>query len=85
MKNEKEKSLEIAFEDWNALADSTVIQIRGLKLQLRIAEGILHQARMNRDNLRPKEEKNMAQNGSRKFTKTPDTATGDVKTHAKQI
>ena len=74
MKKTEEKSLEVAFEDWNALADSTVIQIRGLKLQLRIAEGILHQARMNRDNLRPKE-----------TPKTPDTATDDVKTHAKQI
>lgn len=74
MKKTAEKSTEIGFEEWNTLADDTVRQVKGLKLQLRIAEGILHQARMNRDNLRPKE-----------TPKTPDTATDDVKTHAKQI
>lgn len=74
MKKTAEKTTDVGFEDWNALADSTVIQIRGLKLQLRVAEALLHLARMNRDNLRPKE-----------TPKTPDTATDDVKTHAKQL
>ena len=84
MKKTAEKSTEIGFEEWNSLADDTVRQVKGLRLQLRIAEGILHQARMNRENLRPKEKPNEDRKRPEKDNR-PDTATDDVKTHAKQI
>lgn len=94
MKKTTEKSTEIGFEEWNTLADETVRQVKGLKLQLRIAEGILHQARLNRDNLRTTKKpydinkdpiQTDLETGKPRTFKTPDTATDDVKTHAKQI
>jgi len=68
---------EPGYEEWKTLVDDTRRNVKGLKLQLAVTEGILENAKHQEKLLRPTKPKE-------KTPKTPDNATDDVKTHANQ-